>query len=100
MSLGDSIRHGAKWLLGGNLASQVLQFGFGIVLARLLVPADFGVLVTVQIFTGLAGFIAGGGTGQALVRAKEAKHEDFQVVFTLQLLIGLLIYTVFFLMAP
>ena len=100
MTLGNSIRHGAKWLLGGNVASQVLQFSFGVVLARLLVPSDFGVLVTVQIFTGLAGFIAGGGTGQALVRAKEAKHEDFQVVFTLQLLIGLLIYTAFFVTAP
>ena len=64
MSLGESIRDGAKWLLGGNVAGQVLQFAFGVVLARLLVPADFGVLVTVQIFTGLAAFIAGGGTGQ------------------------------------
>ena len=100
MSLGESIRHGAKWLLGGNVAGQVLQFAFGVVLARLLVPADFGVLVTVQIFTGLAGFIAGGGTGQALIRAKEAKHEDFQVVFTIQLLIGLLIYAAFFATAP
>jgi len=100
MSLGESIRHGAKWLLGGNVAGQALQFAFGIVLARLLVPADFGVLVTVQIFTGLAGFIAAGGTGQALIRAKEAKHEDFQVVFTIQLMIGLLIYSVFFVLAP
>lgn len=100
MSLGESIRYGAKWLLGGNVAAQALQFAFGIVLARLLVPADFGVLVTVQIFTGLAGFIAGGGTGQALIRAKEARHEDFQVVFTIQLVVGLLIYAVFFLTAP
>lgn len=100
MNLGDSIRDGAKWLFGGNVASQALQFVFGIVLARLLVPADFGVLVTVQIFTGLAGFIAAGGTGQALIRAKEAKHEDFQVVFTIQFAFGLLIYAVFFATAP
>lgn len=100
MRLGESIRHGAKWLLASNLAGQVLQFAFGIILARLLVPADFGLLITVQIFTGLAGFIAAGGTGQAIVRAKEAKPEDFQVVFTIQLVIGLLIYTVFFVAAP
>jgi O-antigen/teichoic acid export membrane protein len=100
MSLGESIRHGAKWLLGGSVAGQALQFAFGVVLARLLVPADFGVLVTVQIFTGLAGFIAGGGTGQALVRAKETRQEDFQVVFTIQLVIGLLIYGAFFATAP
>jgi len=100
MDLGDSIRHGAQWLLGGSLAGQTLQFGFGIVLARLLVPADFGLLVTVQIFTGLAGFIAAGGMGQALVRAQDAKPEDFQVVFTIQLIIGAFIYSAFFVMAP
>ena len=82
------------------MASQLLQFAFGVALARLLVPADFGVLVTVQIFTGLAGFVAGGGTGQALIRAKQATHQDFQVVFTIQLGIGLLIYAAFFTAAP
>ena len=100
MSLGDSIRHSAKWLLGGNLAAQVLRFGFGVALARLLVPADFGLLVTVQIFTGLAGFVAAGGTGQALVRARNAGPQDFQVVFTIQVFIGLLIYAGFFFTAP
>jgi teichuronic acid exporter len=100
MSVGQSMRQGAKWLLGGNVASQILQFAFGVVLARLLVPADFGTLVTVQIFTGLAGFVAGGGMGQALVRATEAKNEDFQVVFTNQLAIGAALYMAFFLAAP
>lgn len=100
LGLGESIRQGAKWLLGGNIAGQVLQFAFGIVLARLLVPADFGLLVTVQIYTGLAGFIAAGGTGQALIRAKSARPEDFHVVFTIQLIIGSLIYVGFFTLAP
>ena len=100
MTLGASIRHGAKWLFIGNTGSQVLTFIFGIVLARLLVPADFGVLATISIFTGLAGFISGGGMGQALVRAKEATKEDYDIVFTLQIVIGSLIYTGFFFAAP
>ena len=100
MSIGDSIRHGAKWLLGGNVAGQALQFAFGIVLARLLVPAEFGTLVTVQIFTGLAGFLAAGGMGQALIRAKDSKIEDYQVAFTIQLIVGLLVYTAFFVTSP
>ena len=100
MNLGESIRHGTKWLLGGNLVSQILQFAFGIILARLLVPEDFGTLVTVQIFTGLAGFVSGGGMGQALIRAKHAESQDFQVVFTIQLALGLLVYAVFFIAAP
>ncbi len=100
MSMGESIRHSAKWLFGGNITSQALQFAFGVVLARLLVPADFGTLVTVQIYTGLAGFVAGGGMGQALVRSKKAKYEDFQVVFTMQLGLGMLVYAAFYFTAP
>jgi O-antigen/teichoic acid export membrane protein len=100
MSLGQSIRSGVKWLFIGNTGSQALTFIFGIVLARLLVPGDFGMLVTISVFTGLAGFIAGGGMGQALVRAKEVSKRDYDIVFTLQIVIGGLIYASFFFAAP
>lgn len=100
MSPGQSIRHGVAWLFVGNTGKQVLSFLFGIVLARLLAPEDFGVLLTIQVFTGLAGFVAGGGMGQALVRAKQATRQDYDIVFTLQLGIGCLIYAGFFIAAP
>ena len=100
MSLGQRIRSGAVWLFVGNAGSQIIGFFLGIVLARLLAPEDFGMLITLQVFTGLAGFVAGGGMGQALVRAKEVSTEDYDIVFTLQLIMGSLIYAVFFFSAP
>lgn len=100
MSQGSTIRRGAAWVLAGKTGDQILSFAFGIVLARLLAPEVFGVLLTIQVFTGLAGFVAGGGMGQALVRAKTASKADFDVVFTLQLIAGCLIYALFFLAAP
>lgn len=100
MSLGQNIRHGVAWLFVGNSGKQVLAFLFGIVLARLLAPEDFGVLLTIQVFTGLAGFVAGGGMGQALVRAKSVTQQDYDIVFTLQLGIGCLVYALFFFAAP
>jgi teichuronic acid exporter len=100
MSVGNSIRKGTQWLLVDSIGGQLLRFSFGIALARILVPEDFGLLVTIQVFTGLVGLAASGGMGQALIRAKEADEQDFQVVFTMQLLIGILIYSVFFIIAP
>lgn len=100
MNPANSIRHGVTWLFVGSTGSKVLAFGFGIVLARLLAPEDFGMLVTIHIFTGLAGFVSGGGMGQALIRAREATKPDYDIVFTLQILIGCLIYSVFFYAAP
>jgi O-antigen/teichoic acid export membrane protein len=98
--MSQSIRHGATWIFMGNTGRQILTFAFGIVLARLLAPEDFGALLTIQVFTGLAGFVAGGGMGQALVRAKEATQKDYDIVFTLQLGIGCMIYAGFFFAAP
>ncbi|MBN8441179.1 MAG: lipopolysaccharide biosynthesis protein [Thauera sp.] len=100
MSLGNNLRRGALWLFIGNTGNQILGFLLGIILARILVPEDFGMILTIQIFTGLVGMVSGGGMGQALVRAKEATHADYNVVFTLQLAIGIAIYGCFFAVAP
>ena len=100
MSLGESIRSGVRWVFVGKVGEQALNFAIGVVLARLLLPEHFGLLVTVQIFTGLAGFVTGGGMGQALVQAREMTLHDSHVVFTAQLAIGTLIYTLFFSLAP
>lgn len=99
-SLGGKIRSGTRWTFAGSLVNEVIHFAVSIVLARLLLPADFGLVATVGVLTGLAGYFAGAGTGQALVRAKHAEQRHFDVVFTLQLLIGSLIYLAFALVAP
>jgi O-antigen/teichoic acid export membrane protein len=100
MNLGSRIRSGVSWLLLGSVSYQVLSVAVGIVLARLLTPEVFGMLVAIQIFTGLAGFISGGGMGQALVRAKHVDPRDIDVVFTLQIVIGIAIYLGFYIVAP
>lgn len=100
MNLGDSIRHGTKWVFIGNTGSQLINFALGLILARLLMPAEFGMVATVQIFTSLAGFVAGGGMGQAIVRSREAGKRDYDLLFTVQFLIGLVIVGFFFAIAP
>ena len=100
MNLGQSIRTGVKWLVVGSTGGQILQFVFGIVLARLLVPADFGMIATIQVFTGFVGMLASGGMGQSLIRTKEVDTNDFNAVFTMQLMISTLIYAGFFVAAP
>jgi teichuronic acid exporter len=100
MSLGHSIRSGVKWLFLGNVGSRFLEFAFGVALARLLVPADFGMIVTISVFTGFAGMVMSGGMGQSLIRAKETSESDFNAVFTMQLAMGIVIYLGFFITAP
>lgn len=100
MSLGKNIRSGVAWLMLGNTGSQVLQFLFGIALARLLTPADFGIFATTQILTGMLLMASSGGMGQSLIRAKRADASDFCSVFTIQLALGLAICGGIFIIAP
>lgn len=100
MTQGNTMRRGAAWVFAGKTGDQMLSFAFGVVLARLLAPEVFGLLLTIQVFTGLAGFVSGGGMGQALVRAKTVDKADYDIVFTLQLIAGCLIYALFFFTAP
>ena len=98
--LGKSIRTGVKWLIIGNTGARLLEFAFGVMLARLLVPADFGMIVTIQVFTGFVGMLTSGGMGQALIRAKHVDKNDFNAVFTLQLVLAIPVYLGFFFVAP
>jgi teichuronic acid exporter len=100
MNPGQNIRSGVKWLMVGNMGMRFQEFAFGVILARLLVPADFGIIVTIQVFTGFVGMLASGGMGQSLIRAKEADDNDFTAVFTMQLAVGVVIYLGFYLTAP
>jgi O-antigen/teichoic acid export membrane protein len=100
MNLGESIRSGVKWLMFGNVGMRFIEFAFGVILARLLVPADFGMIVTISVFTGFVSMLSSGGMGQSLIRAKDAGENDFCAVFTMQLGLGIAIYLGFFIAAP
>lgn len=100
MSVGQSIRSGVKWLMVGKVGNRFMEFAFGIFLARLLVPADFGMIATIAVFTGFVGMFTSAGMGQSLIRAKTADTNDFTAVFTLQLAMGVVVYLFFFITAP
>ncbi len=66
----SKIRKAAKWTMIGSVGTEFANFIFGLALARILIPADFGLIATVGVITGIAGYFSGAGTGQALVRAR------------------------------
>lgn len=99
MALQDSLRTGTTWLITKGTGSFAVQFVFGVILARLLVPEEFGMMVTIQIFTGLATVVAVGGMSKALVQAREVEQRHYNTAFTLQLLIGAGLFLLFYLLA-
>ena len=88
------------WKLLERGGTQGVQFIVQIVLARLLLPDDYGLLAIVVIFITFAGVLVQSGLNTALIQKKEADALDFSSVFYLSLVFAALLYGVLFLTAP
>jgi teichuronic acid exporter len=88
------------WKLMERGGTQGIQFIVQIILARLLLPEDYGIIALVVIFTSIAGVFVQSGLNTALIQKKDADQVDFSSVFYLSLLIAFLIYIILFFAAP
>ena len=88
------------WKLMERGGTQGIQFIVQIVLARLLLPEDYGIIALVVIFTTIAGVFVQSGLNTALIQKKDAEEADFSSVFYLSLFIACLIYVILFFAAP
>ena len=71
-----------------------------IVLARLLSPADFGVIALVTVFVTIANVFVQSGLNTALIQKKNADNLDFSTVFYSCLALAAVLYLGLFLGAP
>ena len=93
----------AKGLLWGALNSgstQLLNLIFGIILGRLITPAEYGIVGVLSIFTLIAGNLQSSGFTQALVNLKAPRNEDYTAVFWFNTLTSFVLYALLFLSAP
>ena len=88
------------WKLMERGGTQGIQFIVQIVLARILVPNDYGVIALIAIFITIANVFVQSGFNTALIQKKDANEADFSSVFYLSLLVASLLYLIFFFTAP
>lgn len=99
-SLKSKTLHGVFWSAIDVFGRQGIQFVISIVLARILVPADFGLIGMLTIFFGIAQSFVDSGFGTALIQKKNPTKEDYSTVFFFNILVGLVFYAILFLCAP
>jgi len=99
-SLTDRTARAAQWRLVGSGVGAVSQFGVSVVLARLLTPADFGVVALALVVLGLARPIGDLGIGNAIVQRQELSDRHVRVAFTFSVLLGIVVAIVVALAAP
>jgi len=99
-SLGRKAMRSGVWIMGSAVATHVLRFVQMLILVRLLVPGDFGIMR-------IAGFIIHGidvfsslGLGWALIHRKDVSEETLSTAWTMGLLRAAAIYAAIFFCAP
>ena len=93
----------AKGMLWGGLSNsvcQLLSLIFGIYLARVLGPDDYGPIGMLAIFTAIAGSLQDSGFVAAIANRKTVGHDDYNAVFWFNILISLFMYAVLYICAP
>lgn len=99
-SLKEKTAQGLFWGAMNSGTTQVLNLAFGIILGRLLTPADYGIVGVLTIFTAIAGDLQSSGFSQALVNLKEPRRSDYNSVFWFNVLTSVTIYAILFFSAP
>lgn len=93
----------AKGLLWGGFSNglqQMLGLLFGIILARRLSQADYGMIGMLAIFSAVAACMQEGGFIAALNRKKEVTQRDYNAVFWMSIITSICFYLLFFFSAP
>ena len=85
---GRSVRGGLVTLTSQG-AQFLMQSVATIVLARLLTPADFGIVAMVTAITGLASAFSDFGLSEATIQRKDITHQQVSTLFWINVAIGL-----------
>ena len=87
----DKTVKGVGWSFIDNIASSGVTFLVGLVLARLLTPAEYGIMAMIAIFIGFS---------NALIRKIHIDRIDYNTVFYFNLLVSIVIYLLLFFASP
>ncbi|HLO57962.1 MAG TPA: lipopolysaccharide biosynthesis protein [Lentimicrobium sp.] len=88
------------WSFIDTIAGQGINIMAGIILARLLMPREFGLIGMVLVFFALSEAFINSGFTSALIRKKECTQSDYSTVFFFNLFAGIAFFGILFIGAP
>ena len=99
-NLKDSAISGVFWITAERFGIQFVNFLVSVILARLLLPKDFGIVGIVMVFISIAQVLIEGGMANSLIRTKDPKPVDYSVVFLSNFFVSVFAYIILFFSAP
>ena len=79
--LKDKVLSGLVWTFGERILAQGVSFILSLVLARLLMPQEYGKVAIILVFINIAEVFVSSGFGEALIQKKNTTELDYSTVF-------------------
>lgn len=88
---------GLIWSALDKFLTLAIQFILGIVLARLLLPEDYGLIGMIAVFLAVSQSLVDSGFYTALLQKKDVNNKDYSTIFFFNIIIGIVLYGILFL---
>lgn len=88
------------WNLLEKYGNQVIGLIIGVILARLLTPADYGLIGMITVFFALAMVFVNSGFGTAYIQKKDANETDASTIFFFNIFVSAFFYVILWFVAP
>ena len=99
-SLKEKTVKGVMWSSIDRFTSQGISFIFSILIARMLMPSDYGVIAMLGIFMAVSNCFIDSGFGTALVRKIDRTETDFSTVFYFNIVVAIIFYALLWIASP
>ncbi|MDX1718653.1 MAG: lipopolysaccharide biosynthesis protein [Salegentibacter mishustinae] len=100
MSLKKIATSGLVWTFTQQFGNQLIGFFVSLVLARILLPEEFGLIGMIAVVVAIGNALLDGGLTKSLIRDKECDQEDYSTVFYFHIVSSLVVYALVFVSAP
>ena len=88
------------WSAVDHFSVQAIQFALSILIARLVAPSAYGIIVMVQVFVSFAQIFIDSGFKNALIQKQDRKEIDYHTMFIFNIAVAFFFYMVLFFSAP
>jgi O-antigen/teichoic acid export membrane protein len=96
MSLKEKGLNSILWTFGQQFGAQIIQFIVQIILARILMPEEFGLIGMLAIFMSIGNSLVDSGMSSSLIRTNDADESDFSSVFFINVTFSIILYFILF----
>ena len=102
--MGESVKNkvfsGVIWSAIERFSVQGVNFVLNLIIARMLLPSDYGLIAMLSIFIALSQNLTEAGLGYALIQKIDRTQKDISTAFYYNIFVSGLIYLILYISAP